>query len=92
MPGKIPLEDFFRNVEKSNVKLSPDGRYLAWMEPWQKTWGPMAGMPEFLEKHRPMKSTRLGGDISYLYRIDPTWSVGTQPLPPGDIQLRDFSG
>ncbi len=35
MPGKIPLEDFFRNVEKSNVKLSPDGRYLAWMEPWK---------------------------------------------------------
>lgn len=35
MPGKIPLEDFFRNVEKSNVKFSPDGRYLAWMEPWK---------------------------------------------------------
>lgn len=87
-PGRIAAVTGYEQIT--------DGLYtawgLAWMEPWQKTWGPIAGMPEFLEKHRPMKSTRLGGDISYLYRIDPTWSVGTQPLPPGDIQLRDFSG
>ncbi|HLT14570.1 MAG TPA: alginate lyase family protein [Marinobacter sp.] len=60
---------------------------LAWMEPWQATWGPLEGMSAFLDEHRPMKSTRLGGDISYLYRIDPLWPEGAQPNPPINIRL-----
>ncbi len=31
----IPLEDFFRNPEKSGVKISPTGDYLAWIAPYQ---------------------------------------------------------
>ena len=62
---------------------------LAWMEPWQVMWGDVSGMQGFLEEWRPMKSTRLGGDITYLYRIDPLWPVDARPNPPGDIQLRD---
>ncbi len=31
----IPMEDFFRNPEKTDFKISPDGRYLAFLMPWQ---------------------------------------------------------
>jgi poly(beta-D-mannuronate) lyase len=72
-----------------------DGLYkswsLAWMEPWQATWGPIEGMPAFLDQLRPMKSTRLGGDISYLYGIDPLWPEGSQPNPPSNIKLSERS-
>jgi dipeptidyl aminopeptidase/acylaminoacyl peptidase len=32
----IPMEDFFRNPEKTAFKISPDGRYLAYLAPWQR--------------------------------------------------------
>jgi len=32
----IPLEDFFRKPDKVMLRLSPDGRYLAFMEPYQR--------------------------------------------------------
>ena len=31
----IPMEDFFRNPEKSSFKISPDGNYIAYMKPWK---------------------------------------------------------
>lgn len=31
----IPLEDFFRNPEKTRFQISPDGRYLSFMAPWE---------------------------------------------------------
>lgn len=31
----IPMEDFFRNPEKTNFKLSPDGKHIAYLKPWQ---------------------------------------------------------
>lgn len=30
----LPLEDFFRNPEKTAFSISPDGRRLAWLAPW----------------------------------------------------------
>jgi dipeptidyl aminopeptidase/acylaminoacyl peptidase len=30
----IPMEDFFRNPEKRSFQISPDGEYLAWLQPW----------------------------------------------------------
>ncbi|HYV90988.1 MAG TPA: S9 family peptidase [Chitinophagales bacterium] len=35
MPAKIPLEDFFRNPEKTRFQISPNGDYLSYMAPWQ---------------------------------------------------------
>ena len=35
MTRLIPMEDFFRNPEKSSVAISPDGKRLSWMEPWK---------------------------------------------------------
>ena len=32
---KIPLEDFFKNPEKSSFQLSPDGKQIAYMKPWE---------------------------------------------------------
>jgi len=31
----IPMKDFFKNPVKSSYQLSPDGNYLAWMQPWE---------------------------------------------------------
>ena len=31
----IPLEDFFKNPQKTNFKLSPDGTYIAFLQPWE---------------------------------------------------------
>jgi dipeptidyl aminopeptidase/acylaminoacyl peptidase len=30
----IPVKDFFKNSDKSNYKLSPNGEYLAFLQPW----------------------------------------------------------
>lgn len=32
----IPMKDFFRNPDKSAFTLSPNGEYLAFMQPWEK--------------------------------------------------------
>ncbi len=32
----IPMKDFFRNPEKVDFQLSPNGEYLAFLQPWQK--------------------------------------------------------
>ena len=32
----VPLEDFFRKPDKVALRLSPDGRFLAWLEPWER--------------------------------------------------------
>ena len=31
----IPMEDFFRNPEKSSFRISPDGNHIAYMKPWE---------------------------------------------------------
>lgn len=33
---KIPLEDFFRNSEKTSYSISPDGKYFSYMAPYEK--------------------------------------------------------
>lgn len=32
----IPMRDFFRNPEKAGFTLSPNGEYLAFMQPWER--------------------------------------------------------
>ena len=32
----IPLEDFFKNPEKSGFQLSPEGNYISYMKPWEE--------------------------------------------------------
>jgi dipeptidyl aminopeptidase/acylaminoacyl peptidase len=33
---QIPLEDFFENPQFTGFKISPDGNYISWLQPWQK--------------------------------------------------------
>lgn len=32
---QLPLEDFFRNTEKTGYQISPDGEYFSYMAPWE---------------------------------------------------------
>ncbi len=32
----IPLQDFFRKPDKVMLSISPSGKYLAYLEPWQR--------------------------------------------------------
>ena len=31
----IPMEDFFRNPDKSSFQISPDGKHISYMKPWK---------------------------------------------------------
>ena len=31
----LPMENFFRNPEKTAFKFSPDGKYLSYLQPWK---------------------------------------------------------
>ena len=46
---QIPLRDFFKNPDQAAHALSPDGRYLAWLAPWESRRNiyvrPLAGGP-----------------------------------------------
>jgi len=35
VPPLIPMEDFFRNPTKTSFKLSPNGEYVAFLQPWE---------------------------------------------------------
>lgn len=33
---RIPLRDFFRLPERSNFKISPDGKWISFLQPWER--------------------------------------------------------
>lgn len=33
---RLPLRDFFRNPDETGFRISPDGRYLAWLAPYER--------------------------------------------------------
>jgi dipeptidyl aminopeptidase/acylaminoacyl peptidase len=49
----IPMRDFFRNPEKVAYSLSPNGEYLAFLQPWEKR------LNVFVEKIGSGKATRV---------------------------------
>jgi len=53
MPPQIPLEDFFRNPEKSAYQISPDGKFISFMAPYESR------MNIFVQKTGSDKATRL---------------------------------
>ena len=34
-PGGVPVETFFRNPDRTEFKLSPDGEHIAWLSPYE---------------------------------------------------------
>ena len=53
MPPIIPMKDFFRNPVKVAYALSPNGEYLAYMQPWENR------LNIFVEKIGSGKATRV---------------------------------
>src|SRR4051794_29013417 len=45
----IPLRDFFKNTDKASYSISPDGKMLAFRQPWERRMNvfvqPIAGGP-----------------------------------------------
>ena len=52
-PPLIPMKDFFRNPVKVAYSLSPNGEYLAFMQPWEKR------LNVFVEKIGSGQATRV---------------------------------
>ncbi len=50
---QIPLEDFFKNPEKSSYKISPDGSYFSYLAPYESR------MNIFVQKRGTNEATRL---------------------------------
>jgi len=61
----IPLEDFFRKPDKTSLRLSPGGRYLAYMEPHERRLNVVVKDLETGESRRVTDSTErdIGGFI-----------------------------
>lgn len=53
LPPLIPMKDFFRNPVKVGYSLSPNGEYLAFMQPWETR------LNVFVEKVGSGKATRV---------------------------------
>ncbi len=51
--NQIPLEDFFRNPEKTSYQISPDGKYFSYTAPYENR------MNIFVQKVGKEKATRL---------------------------------
>jgi dipeptidyl aminopeptidase/acylaminoacyl peptidase len=51
--NQIPLEDFFKNPEKSGYQISPDGKYYSYMAPYESR------MNIFVQKIGKDKASRL---------------------------------
>ncbi len=49
----IPLEDFFKNPEKSRYQISPDGKYFSFMAPYESR------MNVFVQERGKTEATRL---------------------------------
>jgi len=67
--NQIPLEDFFKNPEKSSYQISPDGKYFSYMAPYESR------MNIFVQKVGKDKATRLTSetdrDIAGYYWANP---------------------
>ena len=50
---QIPLEDFFKNPEKTYFQISPDGKYFSYTAPYENR------MNVFVQKIGSKKATRL---------------------------------
>ncbi|OQX79081.1 MAG: S9 family peptidase [Bacteroidetes bacterium 4484_249] len=53
MAKQIPLEDFFKNPEKSRYQISPDGKYFSFLAPYEKR------MNIFVQERGKDEATRL---------------------------------
>ncbi len=67
---KIPLRDFFRNSEKVNFALSPNGEYVAFMAPYENR------MNIFVQKIGDQEAVRVTGETDRSLQSY-TWATNT---------------
>ena len=55
----IPLEDFFKNPEKTAFQISPDGNYISFLQPYKNR------MNVFVQSIDGQNITRLSNEVNY---------------------------
>ena len=64
---KIPLEDFFRNPEKSSFQLSPNGEYISYMKPWKEGNRMMNVYVKPINSNKEVRITQASNRSLYRY-------------------------
>ncbi len=55
-PGLIPLEDFFKNPDRTSFNISPDGKYISFLAPYENR------LNIFVQKVGSDKASRITGE------------------------------
>ena len=79
--GLIPLEDFFRNPAIIQVKISPNGKYLAYLKPYKKRLNIYVKKIGSKKPEKRLTSQTDRGISSFLWKEDETL-----------VFARDFGG
>ena len=77
----IPLEDFFKNPEITQVRISPNGKYLAYLKPFQKRLNIHVKPVDGKEPERRLTNQRDRDIAAFFWKEDDTL-----------LFLRDFGG
>lgn len=56
---QLPIEDFFRQPEKTRYSISPDGKHFSWLQPWKEGKGRMNVMVADIDS--PDEGRRITG-------------------------------
>lgn len=77
MSKQIPLRDFFKNPNKKNFKISPDGEFIAFLQPWEnrmnlfvQKWGEQEAIRITSEKERDIAEYLWKGEQRLLFTKD----------------------
>ena len=63
----IPLEDFFRNPEKSSFQLSPNGQHISYMKPWEDGNRRMNVYVKSIDSDKEIRVTKASNRSLYGY-------------------------
>jgi len=85
---RLPLEDFFKKPEVASVRLSPDGRWLSWMAPYERRMNVFLRELESGEERRLTSATER--DVAGYIWVDEQNLVYVQDAA-GDENWRLFS-
>ncbi|MES2277839.1 MAG: prolyl oligopeptidase family serine peptidase [Bacteroidota bacterium] len=82
---EIPVRDFFKTPEKSIFKISPDGKYISYLKPYQKKQN------LFVQDLNTGQEHRVTSFADYSVRRDYSWTFNNQIVFSQDmISFRQF--
>lgn len=76
---EIPVRDFFKTPEKSTFKISPDGKYISYLKPYQKKQN------LFVQDLATGQEHRITSFADYAVRRDYSWTFNNQIVFSQDI-------